>query len=162
MTKYVGSVLFIDNDSLVEIFYNLFNVNKSHFYEVVAVLSSRYDNIWIAGTVEWEYGFKRSEPKRMRNLENHLRDISILMKCPIKVAKKEIVSVIGNTEKNAGETDVLIQMNKAVAFDHYEISELTFLSRDAKALTMFKYNGYETLPYNELSAQMMETGIIMP
>ncbi len=162
MIKFSGSVLFIDNTCLVYLFDELFNANRNHLYEVVSILNAEFDQIWIPSTIQQEFLLKRNDKKRKKLLGWAMKEFDALNTCPINVSKSEIISMIGNTEENAGEADAVLQMNKGRISDSHIIRRMTFFTQDRGAINMMSEHEHEVLDYNDFRSRLLESGIVLP
>lgn len=162
MIKFSGSVLFIDNNCLVYILDFLYPTNKKLLINVFSILILEFDQVWIPRTVENEFLCKREDRRRKRELDWAIQYFKSLRICPITVSRLEIVSLIGNTEEDAGEADAVLQMNKGKISDTYEFKKITFFTADKKAANMVKKHGHEVLEYDSFKSRILESGIILP
>ena len=160
--KILNSVLFIDNDCLVNIFDDIYHADKNILDEVITYLSLQFDQIWVPRTVEHEFYLKHDDKKRKKIFASVLNTYRFVRRCPVKVSKAEIRQIVGNTEENAGETDALIQINKTKLSERFRINRVTFFSQDRGALNNAQTAGVQTLDYRTLSNVMRETGIVLP
>lgn len=73
-----------------------------------------------------------------------------------------MISLIGNTQENMGEADVILQMIKGRMSTNHTISNMTFFSQDKEAIKMASDFELDTLDYNDFKNQLLESGIIIP
>lgn len=162
MIRYSGSVLFFDNTCLVYLFDDLYYSNRQHLHQVMAILSSEFDAMWIPHSVKEEFLLKRNDKKRKKLLKWALQNFTAISVCPIPVSKPEIVSLIGNTEENSGEADALLQMNKGRVSEVYNLKKLTFFTQDKGAIRMIENHSHHILDYDKFKSSLLESGIILP
>lgn len=156
------SVLFIDNDCLVNIFDDLYHADKRILKQVISILAVSYDQIWIPKTIEWEFYLKVGDKKRKKILSWVLENYQFIRRCPIKVSKNEIRELIGITQEDSGEVDAIIQINKTKLLDHYHINKTIFFSQDKGAMKRAKNHDIEVLSYKAFGYKLREIGIILP
>jgi rRNA-processing protein FCF1 len=157
-----GQILILDNDVMVNLFVLLYDADKTTLNQVISNLGINYTRIWIPSTVKDEFLLKTNDKqrtKRLRKIHSYYPYISI---CPIKVSKNEIITMIGNIEKDAGEADAILQAAKAKTTQKIFFEDIVFFTNDNGGQKRAKEMGIKVLKYKEFRSNLLETGIVIP
>ena len=114
-----GLILLLDNDVMVYLFRDLYDADKNILNKVVSFLALTYSRIWIPQVVREEFLLKSKNKKRSKRLDKILNNFTFISPCPIRISQTEIITLIGNTEENAGEADAILQAQKPKHFRIY-------------------------------------------
>lgn len=157
-----GLILLLDNDVMVYLFRDLYDIDKNILNKVVSFLALTYSRIWIPQVVREEFLLKNKNKQRSKRLDKILDNFAFISPCPIPVSQTEIITLIGNTEENAGEADAILQAQKAKTFQNLFFNDIVFLSNDKGGQRLAKDFDISVLKYKDLKIQLNEAGIIIP
>jgi len=155
------NILLIDNDVMVRLFDEFYEYNKEALNKVMSSLQLEYEQIWISQEVRNEFYLKRADRKRQRRLYKVKAKYPFIVSCPIGVGVNEIRLINGIKEEDKGETDAIIQCNKAKSQDR-RFNDIHFLTADKNAIKLAKKYFVNVLPYAKLREKHLETGIVLP
>ena len=157
-----GLILLLDNDVMVYLFRDLYDVDKNALNKVISFLALTYSRIWIPQVVREEFLLKSKNKQRAKRLDKILDNYSLISRCPVPVSRTEIITLIGNTEENAGEADAILQAQKAKTFQHLFFNDIVFLSNDKGGHKLAEDFDVTVLKYQDLKNKLNEAGIIIP
>ena len=157
-----GLILLLDNDVMVYLFRDLYDVDKNALNKVISFLALTYSRIWIPQVVREEFLLKSKNKQRAKRLDKILDNYSFISRCPVPVSRTEIITLIGNTEENAGEADAILQAQKAKTFQHLFFNDIVFLSNDKGGHKLAEDFDVTVLKYQDLKNKLNEAGIIIP
>jgi len=151
-------IAIFDNDVLVNIFDDLYTIDRGNFKKAMYYFQLRFSQVWIPETVKREFLYVK---KRRSRLDRVFKNYSYLANCPIRISKTDIELML-DPHVQEGEADGILQTQKAPNYRKYSnVDKFIFISNDKKALEVAANMGIDILPFTELRDDLREGGIII-
>jgi hypothetical protein len=158
-------ILIIDNDVLIDIFYDLPERNIKHYDRTVEYLAVRFFEIWVPQEVEREFlSLVKEREKRKRRLKEIYLKYQFIKRCPITVSENEIKLDNNNRDEDRGETDAMLQSVKAMGNpdNRFKFSNVHLFFKDKRAIERASQKNLRILRYKDLVNTLREAGIVLP
>lgn len=153
------TIAIFDANVIINLFDDLYAVDKNKFEETMDFLKLRFSEIWIPTIVKEEITELKNKATQKQREKRIRKYNSLILDCPITIGKNDIDLLLDSIHR--GEADAILQTQRAPQYRYAQKTrqDYVFVSEDGGALKFAERMNLNSMNYKKLVEELREGGI---